>query len=285
MVEPIFDDVLIRSVNVGPVAFTLLALYLIKGLCSFLSTTLVAAAGQRAVTDLRNQLYKHVLNQSFTFLSRHSTGSLMSHVTTDVEKIQNAVSEMAGDVLKEGLTVLGLVVVLFIKDRGSPSCRWWACPRRSTRSSAWAAPRASSETSCGAGGTSRRSSRRRSPGSGSKAFAMEGFEMARFPRRLRSSSSTCGSPARPPSSPHECVGGLAFIAACLRRQCHPHRPAHDGRLHVLRGRAVAMYTPISGCPASTPLSPGGAGRGLPRIFEVPRHPPEIGRTGRRELPG
>ncbi|PYQ07291.1 MAG: hypothetical protein DMF82_04185 [Acidobacteria bacterium] len=84
MVQPIFDDVLIKSVNVGTVALTMLALYAVKGLCSFLSTTMVAAAGQRAVTDLRNDLYRHVLNQSFTFLSRHSTGSLMSHVTTDV---------------------------------------------------------------------------------------------------------------------------------------------------------------------------------------------------------
>src|SRR5712691_4300317 len=116
MVQPIFDDVLIQNVRVAPVALTLLGLYALKGLCSFLSTTMVAAAGQRAVTDLRNDLYRHVLNQSFTFLSRHSTGSLMSHVTTDVEKIQNAVSEMAGDLLKEGLTVLGLVVVLLIKD-------------------------------------------------------------------------------------------------------------------------------------------------------------------------
>jgi len=116
MVEPIFDDVLIRNLNVVPVALTLLVLYLAKGLCSYLSTTLVANAGQRAVTDLRNRLYGHVLNQSFTFLRRNSTGSLMSHVTTDVEKIQTAVSEMAGDLLKEGLTVLGLVLVLFIKD-------------------------------------------------------------------------------------------------------------------------------------------------------------------------
>ena len=59
-----------------------------KGLCSYLSTTLVAAAGQGAVTDLRNALYGHVLNQSFTFLGRNSTGSLMSNITTDVEKIQ-----------------------------------------------------------------------------------------------------------------------------------------------------------------------------------------------------
>ena len=99
MVKPIFDDVLIQSVNVGRVAVTILALYVLKGMCSYLSTTLVASVGQRAVTDLRNALYEHVLGQSFSFLSNHTTGSLMSHITTDVEKIQSAVAEMAGDLL------------------------------------------------------------------------------------------------------------------------------------------------------------------------------------------
>jgi len=116
MVKPIFDDVLIQSINVGLVAFTILGLYMLKGLCSYLSTTLVASVGQRAVTDLRNALYEHVLSQSFSFLSNHTTGSLMSHITTDVEKIQSAVAEMAGDLLKEGLTVVGLLVILFIQD-------------------------------------------------------------------------------------------------------------------------------------------------------------------------
>jgi len=64
MVKPIFDDVLIRSIDVSRVAFTIVALYVIKGLCSYFSTTLVASAGQRAVTDLRNGLYEHVLKQS-----------------------------------------------------------------------------------------------------------------------------------------------------------------------------------------------------------------------------
>ena len=68
MVKPIFDDVLIQSINVGQVAFTILGLYMLKGLCSYLSTTLVASVGQRAVTDLRNALYEHVLGQSFSFL-------------------------------------------------------------------------------------------------------------------------------------------------------------------------------------------------------------------------
>ncbi|HET7291871.1 MAG TPA: lipid A export permease/ATP-binding protein MsbA [Vicinamibacteria bacterium] len=120
MVRPIFDDVLIRSLvapaNVGRVGAIILALYVAKGLCSYLSTTLVASVGHRAVTDLRNALYEHILRQSVRFLSRRSTGSLMSHITTDVERIQSAVSEMAGDLLKEGLTVVGLLVILFVQD-------------------------------------------------------------------------------------------------------------------------------------------------------------------------
>ncbi len=120
-VKPIFDEVLIQSVNPSRIALIVLALYAFKGICSYASTTLVASVGQRAVTDLRNALYEHVLEQSFTFLGRNTTGSLMSHITTDVEKIQNAVSEMAGDLLKEGLTVVGLLVVLFYMDWRSPA--------------------------------------------------------------------------------------------------------------------------------------------------------------------
>ena len=116
-VKPIFDEALIPNpVNVGRLALTIFLLYVVKGASSYFSTTLVADAGQRAVTDLRNRLYKHILNQSFAFLGRSTTGSLMSHITTDVEKIQAAVSELAGDLLKEGLTILGLLAVLFYMD-------------------------------------------------------------------------------------------------------------------------------------------------------------------------
>jgi len=115
-IEPIFDDVLFKGVHAGRIALTILLLYVFKGACSYFSTTLVASAGQRAVTDLRNALYAHVLNQSFTFIRRYSTGGLMSHITTDVEKVQAAVSELAGDLMKEGLTVLGLLIVLLVKD-------------------------------------------------------------------------------------------------------------------------------------------------------------------------
>jgi subfamily B ATP-binding cassette protein MsbA len=116
LIKPIFDRALIAGVDVGRLSLMILVLYTVKGFSSYFSTTLVADAGQHAVTDLRNDLYRHVLGQSFAFLGRSSTGALMSHITTDVEKIQAAVSELAGDLLKEGLTIVGLMAVLFYMD-------------------------------------------------------------------------------------------------------------------------------------------------------------------------
>ena len=116
MIKPIFDDVLIRTVRFGEVAIAIVTLYLVKGLGAYFSTTLLSEAGQKAVLDLRRAIYSHILDQSFAFFAKRTTGSLMSHLTTDVERIQTALGEIAGDLLKEGLTVVGLVLLLFYHD-------------------------------------------------------------------------------------------------------------------------------------------------------------------------
>ena len=116
MIKPIFDDVLIKTVRFSEVAIAIVSLYLIKGVGAYFSNTLLSEAGQKAVFDLRRAIYAHILDQSFDFFSSRTTGSLMSHLTTDVERIQTALGEIAGDLLKEGLTVIGLVFLLFFHD-------------------------------------------------------------------------------------------------------------------------------------------------------------------------
>ena len=245
-VKPVFDKALALGVDVGRLSLTILVLYVFKGACSYFSTTLVADAGQRAVTDLRNRLYQHILNQSFAFLGRSTTGSLMSHITTDVEKIQAAVSELAGDLLKEGLTVLGFLCVLFYLDWRLATLSLVGLPvvlhlllRLGQRL------RASNETSL------RRwkdiSEILQETISGFrvvKAFGMEGFEIARFRRaaaRLLSVNMriTRTTAILPPLM--EAFGGLAFVAALFygsysiraaphhRRRLRrvPHRPLRD----------------------------------------------------------
>ena len=234
-VKPIFDEVLIKNVRVGEISALILFLYLVKGCSSYFSTTLVADVGQRAITDLRTALYEHVLNQSFTFLSRNTTGALMSHITTDVEKIQNAVSEMAGDLLKEGLTVLGLLIVLFYMDWRLALLSLVGMPlafhpliRLGQRL------RASNETSL------RRwrdiSEILQETISGFrvvKAFAMEGFEIARFRRaaaRLLRREHADHEDDRDPAPAHGSGGGLRPRGrALLRKPVDPQRAPHHRR--------------------------------------------------------
>ena len=249
-IKPIFDEALIDGVNVGWLSLTIAVLYIMKGACSYFSTTLVADVGQRAVTDLRNKLYEHILKQSFAFLGRSTTGSLMSHITTDVEKIQAAVSELAGDLLKEGLTIVGLLCVLFWMDWKLALVSLFGLPlamdpliRLGRRL------RASNETSL------RRwrdiSEILQETISGFrvvKAFGMEGFEIARFRRaasRLLSLNMriTRTTAILPPLM--EGVGGLALIAA-LYYGSWSIREKHltTGAFVAFLSALFAMYTPI-----------------------------------------
>ena len=93
-----------------------LVAYLGKGLGAYLSAFLMTDIGQRVVRDLRNQLFKHILDQSAAFFSRRSTGQLMSRITHDVSQVQQAVSETVGDLLREGLALFGYAALLFYWD-------------------------------------------------------------------------------------------------------------------------------------------------------------------------
>jgi subfamily B ATP-binding cassette protein MsbA len=93
-----------------------LAAYLAKGVGAYLSAFLMTDIGQRVVRDLRDQLFRHILNQSAAFFSRRSTGQLMSRITNDVSQVQQAVSETIGDLLREGLALFGYAALLFYWD-------------------------------------------------------------------------------------------------------------------------------------------------------------------------
>jgi ATP-binding cassette, subfamily B, bacterial MsbA len=115
-IKPLIDHVLKGQLPFALFAWAVLGGYIIKGLAGYLSTFLMTDIGQRVVRDIRNQLFRHILDQSAGFFARSSTGSLMSRITNDVNQIQQAVSETMGDLLREGLSLIGFGVLLFWLD-------------------------------------------------------------------------------------------------------------------------------------------------------------------------
>jgi subfamily B ATP-binding cassette protein MsbA len=116
LIKPIFDAVLPNQERLGPMAWTVVGLYLLKGLGSYASSYLMADVGQRVVMDLRNALYRHILGQSAGFFAQRTTGQLTSRINHDVAQVQQVVSETAGDLARESLALVGYAALLFYYD-------------------------------------------------------------------------------------------------------------------------------------------------------------------------
>jgi len=95
------------------VAFALVAATVLKGICDYAGTYLVNYAGFGMITDLRNDLYDSILQRSAAFFHRHTTGTLVSTIVNDVERVQYAMSSVLAEFLQQFFTFVftALVVV------------------------------------------------------------------------------------------------------------------------------------------------------------------------------
>src|SRR5689334_8520427 len=105
LVKDIVDDVLVKQDRVFEVMAVLVVVYLVKGVGAYLSAFWMTDVGQLVVRDVRDRLFSHILGQSAAFFARRTTGQLLSRVTSDVNQIQQAVSETIGDLIREGLAL------------------------------------------------------------------------------------------------------------------------------------------------------------------------------------
>jgi ATP-binding cassette, subfamily B, bacterial MsbA len=98
------------------VAVAIIAVTLAKGLAEYFATYFINFIGHSVVRDLRDKVYAKIIQQSLAFFARNPTGRLMSAITSDIDKIQNAVSQVSADFLKQVFTLVGLLGVLFYVD-------------------------------------------------------------------------------------------------------------------------------------------------------------------------
>ena len=88
------------------VAYALVASALLKSVCDYTGTYLVNYAGFGMITDLRNDLYNAVLRRSVGFFQKHTTGTLLSTLINDIERVQTAMSSVLGEFLQQIFTLI-----------------------------------------------------------------------------------------------------------------------------------------------------------------------------------
>ncbi len=96
------------------VAYALVVSALVRSVCDYAGTYLVNYAGFGMITDLRNDLYDAMLRRSVAFFQRHTTGSLVSTLINDIEKVQTAMSSVLSDFLQQLFTLLSLLFVVIL---------------------------------------------------------------------------------------------------------------------------------------------------------------------------
>ena len=113
LIKPIIDDVLPTGGNLASITAAILIVNLLKGIGSYFSSYLMEGLGHRVVMVVRNQLFRHLLDQSAAFFAQRTAGQLLSRINNDVGMVQRAVSETIGDLARESLTLLGCALLLF----------------------------------------------------------------------------------------------------------------------------------------------------------------------------
>ncbi len=130
------------------VAVFIVLITLGKGICDYVGNYLVSLTGHSVIMNLRNDLYKKILNQPAVFFHRNPTGWLISRVTNDIDKIQYASSIVLADALRQSFTMvflafaciffnwkLALIAIVLAPLVAWPAANFGRKIRRATRSS------------------------------------------------------------------------------------------------------------------------------------------------------
>ncbi len=86
------------------VAFALVVATVLKGLCDYAGNYLVNYASFGTITDLRNHLYETTMRRSLSFFHQHPTGTILSTLINDVDRVQISLSSVLGEFLQQFFT-------------------------------------------------------------------------------------------------------------------------------------------------------------------------------------
>ncbi|NBD24531.1 ABC transporter ATP-binding protein [Paenibacillus glycinis] len=120
LVKIAIDDHLTKGDANANMLFLIAGIYLLLSVGGFLFTylqnNLLQKAGQSIVAAIRKQLFRHITKQSMSYFDRVPSGSLITHVSSDTETINQFFSQVLLSVLRDGLTLVFIIVLMFQLD-------------------------------------------------------------------------------------------------------------------------------------------------------------------------
>lgn len=103
-----------RFKEVTPILITMVVVYIIHSICTFLQTKISAVLSQNIVKKMREDLFRHIVNLPVRYLDSNSHGDIMSRMTNDIENISTTVSQSLSSMFSGVLTIIGTVIMMTV---------------------------------------------------------------------------------------------------------------------------------------------------------------------------
>ncbi|HEV2664030.1 MAG TPA: ABC transporter transmembrane domain-containing protein [Blastocatellia bacterium] len=101
------------AIDLRVVAILLVGLTLAKGVAEYFSSYFMSHIGQSVIADVRSSLYDHITRQAAPFFSKHPTNELTAHLMSDAALVERAVSDTLRDLLRESVSLVVYLALLF----------------------------------------------------------------------------------------------------------------------------------------------------------------------------
>ncbi|KJG14717.1 lipid transporter ATP-binding/permease [Photobacterium iliopiscarium] len=118
MIKPLLDKSFggFDSMDSGFLAMMpiyLVGLMIMRGASGFVSTYCLSWVSGNVVMNLRRKLFQHFMRMPVAFFDKEASGALLSRITYDSEQVASATSSALVSIVREGASIIGLMVLMF----------------------------------------------------------------------------------------------------------------------------------------------------------------------------
>lgn len=115
LLKPMVDEIFVakRFEMLWVALWVVPAVFAVKTAAAYTQNYLMSYLGQRAVQDIRDELFSHLHRLGLEFFWKHRSGDILSRVTNDLTALQSCLQFAPLYLVRDSLTVIVMVFVLF----------------------------------------------------------------------------------------------------------------------------------------------------------------------------
>lgn len=118
MMQPVLDEIFINKnkklIVIIPIAVITIAFF--KGIASYIQSIFMSFIGYKLVADIQNQMFKAAIRCDLSYHNEVNSGTIVSRFIADVGALSRGVHNVIINIIKDSLTFIFLIGVMFYHD-------------------------------------------------------------------------------------------------------------------------------------------------------------------------